>query len=74
MPDVIEQGQNGLLVDWDSEQIASAILQLLDDTVQYQAIAQAGQQSVQKFDADITIRDYALAYHAIIEQYSLKSE
>lgn len=69
MPDVIEHGENGLLVDWDAEAIADAIRVLLDDETRYRSIADAGQQRVQQFDAEQTIREYALAYHDIIENH-----
>ncbi|MEO1288475.1 MAG: glycosyltransferase family 4 protein [Chloroflexota bacterium] len=67
MPEVIQNSENGLLVDWDSDTIANAIKQLLDNERLYQTIADAGQKTVQQFDANSTIRDYALAYHQIIE-------
>lgn len=68
MPEVIQNGENGLLVDWDSGEIASAIQQLLDDSHFYQGIVQTGQQSVQRFEAEAIIRDYASVYHEIIER------
>jgi len=67
MPEVIQHGENGLLVDWDSEDLALAIEQLLDDSQLYDAIVVAGQKSVQRFEAEKIIREYALAYHDIIE-------
>lgn len=69
MPDIIEHGENGLLVDWSASEIAEAIQHLLDDTARYEKIAHAGQASVQRFTVDDTIRDYAQAYHEIIQQY-----
>lgn len=68
MPEVIRHGENGLLVDWDASEIAKAIQQLLDDNNLYRRISEAGQKSVQQFDADKTIHAYAKAYHDIIEQ------
>lgn len=68
MPEVIQDGENGLLVDWDSGEIASAIQRLLGDSHFYQGIVQAGQQSVQRFEAEAIIRDYAKTYHEIIER------
>jgi glycosyltransferase involved in cell wall biosynthesis len=70
MPEVINDGENGFLVDWNAEQIANTIIRLLDDSDLYEKIAQAGRQSVQKFEAEKIIRDYALGYHRIIEAHS----
>lgn len=67
MPEVIQDGENGLLVDWDSEAIAESIQRLLDDSHFYQKVTQSGQKSIQRFDAETIIHDYALAYHGIIE-------
>ncbi|GAB5493622.1 MAG: hypothetical protein Phog2KO_38370 [Phototrophicaceae bacterium] len=68
MPDVIDDGDNGLLVDWSSEDLAQAIQHLLEDDTAYQQIAEAGRKSVLRFDADTMIERYAKAYHDIIEQ------
>lgn len=67
MPEMIQNGENGLLVDWDAKDLASAIQQLLDDRQLYDSIAVAGQESVQRFEAEAIIREYAMAYHDIIE-------
>ena len=68
MPDVIEHGENGLLVDWSASEIADAIQQLLDDKNLYAKIVQAGLESVQRFAVNNTIEAYAQAYHEIIKQ------
>lgn len=68
MPAVIIDGENGFLVDWKAEEIANAIRRLLDDSAFYEKIAQASHQSVQKFEAEKIVRDYALGYHRIIEK------
>lgn len=66
MPDVITQGDNGYLVDWDAHQIAQTIRLLLDNPRLRMQIGAAGEMSVQQYAAEKTIRDYALAYHALI--------
>lgn len=66
MPEVIKDGENGFLVDWNAEDIANTVRHLLDDSALYEKIAAAGHQSVQKFDAETIIRDYALGYHKIV--------
>ena len=46
-PEVIENGRHGLLVDpIDTQALADAMLQLIDDPVRRQAIGQAGRQKV----------------------------
>ena len=46
-PEVIEDGRHGLLVDpIDTQALADAMLQLIDDPVRRQAIGQAGRQKV----------------------------
>lgn len=67
MPDVIQNGENGLLVDWSANDMVDAIQKLLSDTDLYQKITQAGQKSVQVFTADDMIQAYAQAYHALIQ-------
>jgi glycosyltransferase involved in cell wall biosynthesis len=68
MPEVIKHGENGYLFNWDADELAQKIRLLLDDNALRDAIGEAGRQSVQRFDADTIIRDYALAYHALIEE------
>ena len=67
MPEVIQDGENGLLVNWDAEDIASAMRHLLDGSDFYRKIAQAGRESVRQFEAESIIHEYATAYHEIIE-------
>ena len=46
-PEVIEDGRHGVLVDpTDTQALADAMLQLIDDPVRRQAIGQAGRQKV----------------------------
>ena len=46
-PEVIEDGLHGVLVDpIDTQALADAMLQLIDDPVRRQAIGQAGRQKV----------------------------
>lgn len=68
MPEVIEDGENGYLFNWDVAELAQKIRLLLDDDSLRDTIGEAGRQAVQRFDADTVIRDYARAYHTIIEE------
>jgi glycosyltransferase involved in cell wall biosynthesis len=67
MPEVIRDGENGYLFQWDAGELAQKIRLLLDDTNLRAAIGEAGRQAVQRFDVATIVRDYALAYHTIIE-------
>ena len=67
MPEVIRNGANGYLFQWDAGELAQKIRLLLDDANLRAAIGEAGRQAVQRFDADTVIREYALVYHALIE-------
>lgn len=68
MPTLVTDGENGVLVDWDSANIASAIANLLENPEQAERVARAGLTSVLPYSADNTIRAYAEAYHTIIEE------
>jgi glycosyltransferase involved in cell wall biosynthesis len=66
MPSVIRSGENGFLVDWKAEEIASAIRHLLDDEAEYRRIADASRASVQQFEAEKMIQAYAEGYQGIV--------
>lgn len=66
MPELLRDGENGLLVERDPVALAEAIRSLLDDPQAQQRIGMAGRAAVQRFSAETTIADYALAYHALI--------
>ncbi|MDQ7035045.1 MAG: glycosyltransferase family 4 protein [Anaerolineae bacterium] len=69
MPQVIDDGENGYLFNWDAAELAQKIRLLLDDDSLRATIGEAGQQAVQHFDAETVIRDYAEAYYAIIRAH-----
>ena len=73
MPDVIQDGENGYLFDWQPDQLAEQIGLLLDDPDLQARVGEAGRQSVQQFDAESVIRAYAAAYHSIIEENEERS-
>lgn len=68
MPELIEDGTSGYLVDWDSAEIAEKIKLLLENTETRTQIGDAGREAAQGFEAETIIRQYALTYHQIIEQ------
>jgi len=73
MPELIEDGENGFLVGWDSGDIAHAIATVLENPQEAERVARAGRASVLPYSADDTIRAYAEAYHAIIDNYNTET-
>jgi glycosyltransferase involved in cell wall biosynthesis len=69
MPEVLRDGENGYLFNWDANKLASIIRKLLNQPELRARIGAAGLHTVQHFDAQSTIRAYALAYHDIIQKY-----
>lgn len=66
MPDLIQSGDNGYLVERSPESIAQAWRKLLDDEALRQRIGQAGRSAVLPYDARQTIPAYAQTYQALI--------
>lgn len=62
MPDVIENGVNGWLVEWSANELASRILLLLVNPTARTAMGEAGRHAVQKFEAEKVVEQYARAY------------
>lgn len=67
MPEVIQNGENGLLVDSNPQAMAEAICDLLEKPDLYQRLSKNGRAAVTKFEADQTIKAYTIGYHDIIE-------
>ncbi|GAB1421613.1 glycosyltransferase family 4 protein [Anaerolineales bacterium] len=72
MLEVTQDGVNGLLYQWDTEELASKIMRLLDQPVFRQELAEKGYESVQGFQADMIIRQYANGYHELIHRLRQK--
>jgi glycosyltransferase involved in cell wall biosynthesis len=67
MPDIITDGENGLLFKGD--ELAQKILLLLEDDSLLQKLAEKGRQMVQQFEAEKIIDNYASAYKQISQTY-----
>jgi len=63
MLDIINDGENGLFIDWDAKDIAEKIVLLLKDENLRKKIAENGYKSVQKFERKKAIKNYAMSYH-----------
>lgn len=67
MQEIIDNGQNGFLVDWDSADMAEKLGYLLDGTTLRENMGEAGRDTMFKYQAHKTIARYAQAYHRVIE-------
>lgn len=67
MPDVIQQGENGFLFEWDAADLAQKIRFVLDHPEHATKIGEAGRQSIQHFAAVPMIDAYASAYKTIVK-------
>ncbi|NDJ53856.1 MAG: glycosyltransferase family 4 protein [Chloroflexi bacterium] len=68
MAELIEHGENGLLFEWDSSQLARHIAYLLDHPAEAAHIGAAGHASVQGFHAANVIQRYAEGYQTLVRQ------
>lgn len=59
MPDVIDNGRNGLFVDWSGEDMAEKISCLLKNKELQNKFSQAGLETVGQFERRSTIKNYA---------------
>jgi glycosyltransferase involved in cell wall biosynthesis len=68
MKEIITDGENGLFISWEPEDIAEKIILLLQRKDLREKIAENGRQAVQKYEYSSMIRNYALRYHELIER------
>jgi glycosyltransferase involved in cell wall biosynthesis len=69
MHELVEDGVNGFLVDWNPVEIADRIERLLADDSLAKRMGEAGRRSVQPYRREDTIREYALGYHRLAEEW-----
>ena len=67
MPELIEHGRTGLLVDWSPKSVAVAIDRLLSDPDTAEAIGVGGCQRVTGFDREVVVDQYAAAYRKLAD-------
>ena len=65
IPEMIRDGFNGFIVDWDAGQIAEAIDRLLDDEALLDSFSRRGRKTVRGMDREQVVRNYALEYQRI---------
>jgi len=66
MLDIIEDRDNGLFIDWNSDDISKIILLILKDGNLYQKIAENGYNTIQQFEREKTIKNYAETYQNLL--------
>lgn len=66
MIDIIKNYENGIFIDWKSEDIAEKILLLLNNVNLYKKIAENGYKTVQQFERKKAIKNYAETYKNLL--------
>lgn len=66
MPDIINEGQNGLFADWRADNIAHQAMKLLKDTELQNRFREAGFETVKQFERKEAIKNYAEKLQNII--------
>ncbi len=74
-PELIAQGENGLMVDPDDiQQIADSILMLLNDSGMRARFSMRGRETIeQRFDIRISVRDHILYYEKQMSAFMRKA-
>ena len=70
MKEIIRDGENGLFISWQPQDIADKIVLLLHDTELREKIARQGHQAVLQFEYTRMIQQYAAGYHTLIRDFS----
>jgi len=66
MPDIIQDGENGLFIDWSAKDIAEKIMLLLKDENLRSKIAENGYHTAQQFERKKMIKNYAETYQNLL--------
>jgi glycosyltransferase involved in cell wall biosynthesis len=66
IPEMIRDGFNGFIVDWDAGKIAEAIDRLLSDETSLDSFSKRGRETVQGMGRESVVRNYALEYQKIV--------
>lgn len=61
MLDIIKDGENGLMCDWDSQSMAGTILKMIDSSELQKKCSEAGISLTQQFERTLAIKNYAEA-------------
>jgi glycosyltransferase involved in cell wall biosynthesis len=66
MVDMIKDKENGVFIDWNAEDIAQKITELLKDNNLRKKIAKNGYDTIQQFERKKAIKNYAEAYQNLL--------
>lgn len=67
MPELIEDGRNGLFFHWDADELAARIELVLGDEALRDRLGEAGRRSVAGYRAEAVVGQVAAAYRALAE-------
>jgi glycosyltransferase involved in cell wall biosynthesis len=67
MRELIDDGENGLIFRGDADDLAAKMCMLLDDPALRVRMGERGRMSVQHFQADRVIENYAMGYQRLVE-------
>jgi glycosyltransferase involved in cell wall biosynthesis len=65
MPELVRDGENGFLVDWDAAEVADRIERLLADDALRARLGEAGRRTVADLDGEAAVAAYAQAYREL---------
>ncbi len=68
MPELLDDGLTGRLVDWQPIDIATAVLEILNDPAGAARMARLSRDAVQPFERKTTLDNYAQAYLRLAEE------
>lgn len=67
VPEIVEHGRTGFIVDWEPASVAAAIERVLDDPQRAAAIGTEARQRVLRFERSAVIDAYASAYRRLAD-------
>ena len=68
MPELLDDGLTGRLVDWEPADIATALLEILNDPAAAERMARLAHDAVRPYEREITLDNYAQAYVRLAEE------
>ena len=68
MPEVLSDGFGGRLVNWDANNIASKVLEMLNNPLARNKMGSDANQIVQSFNQDKTLTNYVRTYIRLAEE------
>jgi colanic acid/amylovoran biosynthesis glycosyltransferase len=71
MPEIIENGCNGFLYNWDQSELIGYLKKFINSENNFTPLAKAGRESIQHFEKNLTLKNYAESYRAILKGNSL---